>query len=170
MEQSILVAKNPFVAAQFFNIYLKAFLKIIIDYNVSNSSHLPGVLGPVSTYYGCVEAQGHGTLHCHMMVWLQDALNCDQIRDRVLSGDTDFQTHMINFIDDCISNGIPVLPTEPVTVPSDDLHPCPIRGITDLNAKSACSKDVHNIIKNCQSYKHSATCFKYCKQGQPREC
>jgi len=128
------------------------------------------MLGAVSAYYRCVEAQRRGTLHCHMMVWLQDALNCDQIRDRVLSGDTDFQTCMIKFIDDCISNEIPVLPTEPVTVPSDNLHPCSIRGITDLSAKLARSKDVHNVIKTCQSHKHSATCYKYCKQGQPREC
>jgi len=137
MEQSIFVAKNPFIAAQFFNIYLKAFLKIIIGYDESDSSHLPGMLGAVSAYYGCVEAQGCGTLHCHMMVWLQNVLNCDQIQDRVLSGDTDFQTCMITFIDDCISNEIQVLTTEPVTVLSDDLHSCSIRGITDLSAKLA---------------------------------
>lgn len=83
MEQSILVAKNPFLAARLFNIYLKAFLKIILGYDPSNSTENIGMLGPVSAYYGCVEAQGRGTLHCHMMVWLKGALNCDQIRDRV---------------------------------------------------------------------------------------
>jgi hypothetical protein len=36
MEQSILVAKNPFLAAQFFNIYLKAFLKIVLGYDPSD--------------------------------------------------------------------------------------------------------------------------------------
>jgi len=44
LKQSILVAKNPFVAARFFNIYLKAFLKIIIGYDSSHSLHLPALL------------------------------------------------------------------------------------------------------------------------------
>jgi len=80
MEQSILVAKNPFIAAQFFNIYMKAFIKTVLGYDISNLPSSTGVLGPVSAYYGCVEAQGRGTLHCHMLVWLKDTLNCDQIR------------------------------------------------------------------------------------------
>ena len=170
MEQSILVAKNPFVAARFFNIYLKAFLKTVLGCNLPHATDICGMLGPVSAYYGCVEAQGRGTLHCHMMVWLKGALNCDQIRERVLSGDTQFQARMINFIDDCISNEIPHIPPEPIVVPSDNVHPCSVRGITDLKASIARSKDLHNVIKSCQSHKHSATCYKYWKQGQPREC
>ena len=139
-------------------------------YDASNTEDLPGVLGPVSGYYGCVEAQGRGTLHCHMMVWLKNAQNCDQIRQRVLSGDHEFQSRMINFIDDCISNEIPPIPIEEVTVLSDSIHPCSVRRIPDLTANIARSKDVHNVIKSCQSHKHSATCYKYWKQGQPREC
>jgi len=74
MEQSILVAKNPFIAAQFFNIYLKAFLKMVLGYNPSETTNLSSVLGPVSAHYGCVEAQGRGTLHCHMMIWLKGSV------------------------------------------------------------------------------------------------
>ena len=33
-----------------------------------------GILGLVKAYYGCVEAQGRGTLHCHMMIWLEGGL------------------------------------------------------------------------------------------------
>jgi hypothetical protein len=36
MEQSILIAKNPFIAARFFNIFLKAFLKEVLGYDISN--------------------------------------------------------------------------------------------------------------------------------------
>ena len=170
MEQSILIAKNPFVAARFFNIYMKAFLKIILGFNPSSDACLEGVLGPISAYYGCVEAQGRGTLHCHMLVWLKDALNCDQIRSRVLAGDSDFQTRMIDFINDCISNEIPPLPPDPITVPSDTTHPCSVRGTKDLHANLAHRKDVHNIVNSCQCHKHSATCYKYWKEGQAREC
>jgi hypothetical protein len=67
-EQSILVAKNPFVAAKFFNIYMKAFISAVLGYDPNENTTEGGVLGLVKAYYGCVEAQGWGTLHCHMMV------------------------------------------------------------------------------------------------------
>uniref|UniRef100_A0A0G4HSQ6 Helitron helicase-like domain-containing protein n=1 Tax=Chromera velia CCMP2878 TaxID=1169474 RepID=A0A0G4HSQ6_9ALVE len=28
-----------------------------------------GLFGPVAEYYGTVEAQARGTLHCHMLIW-----------------------------------------------------------------------------------------------------
>jgi len=58
MEQSTLIAKNPFLAARFFNIYLKASLKEVLGYDISNSKKEHGLLGPIMAYYGCVEAQG----------------------------------------------------------------------------------------------------------------
>jgi DNA replication protein DnaC len=107
-----------------------------------------------------------------MIIWLKDALNCDQIRQRVLEGDQSFQTKMINYIDDCISNSIPTLSqsSELESVPSDNVHPCAVRGITDLQSRRAREKDVRNLIRSCQTHKHSATCYKYWKRGQPREC
>ena len=104
------------------------------------------------------------------MVWLKGTLNCDEIRNRVLAGDNQFQTQIIDFIDDCISNEISQPPSEPVAVPSDTKHPCSVRGITNLNAKATHKKDLHNVIQSCQCHKHSATCYKYCKQGKLREC
>ncbi len=67
-EQSILVAKNPFVAAKFFNIYMKAFVSSLLAYDSKQHNLEGGILGVVNGYYGCVEAQGRGTLHCHMMI------------------------------------------------------------------------------------------------------
>lgn len=32
-----------------------------------------GVLGRVKAYYGVVEAQGRGSLHVHMLLWLENA-------------------------------------------------------------------------------------------------
>lgn len=31
---------------------------------------VPGVLGPVRCYFGSVESQGRGNLHCHLLLWL----------------------------------------------------------------------------------------------------
>ena len=35
--------------------------------------HKEGILGMVQSYIGTVEAQGRGSLHLHMLVWLKDA-------------------------------------------------------------------------------------------------
>ena len=37
------------------------------------------ILGRVSAYFGTVKSQGRGTLHQHLIVWLKDALNSDQM-------------------------------------------------------------------------------------------
>ena len=172
MQQSILVAKNPFIAARFFNIYLKAFFKCILGYDETSLETNEGLLGTVSAYYGCVEAQGRGSLHCHMIVWLKGALNCDEIRDRVLAGDLKFQEQMITYLDDCISNEIPFSGSEDITVQSDNSHPCSIRGVYNLTDTAARQKDLSNVVKRCQSHQHSATCYKYWKgpSEQPKEC
>lgn len=75
-EQSLLVANNPFVAAKFFNVYMKAFIKSLLGYDESLEG---GVSGLVKGYYGCVEMQGRGTLHCHMLVWVEGGLDPNQI-------------------------------------------------------------------------------------------
>ena len=36
-------------------------------------------MGRVSAYFGMVESQGRGTLHLHLIVWLKDAPNSDQM-------------------------------------------------------------------------------------------
>ena len=127
-----------------------------------------GVLGHINAYYGCVEAQGRGTLHCHLIIWLSGALNCDQIRNRVLFGDQEFQRQLINFIDNCITNEIPSKPSDNIKVPSDDIHPCSVRPVKNYNNDIARKKDLHNLVKACQIHKHSATCFKYWKGPPPR--
>lgn len=33
----------------------------------------PGAFGTISAYISTVEAQGRGTLHLHMLIWLKDA-------------------------------------------------------------------------------------------------
>lgn len=58
LEQSIPIPKNPCLASRFFNIYMKAFLKIVLGFDPFQSENSGGMLGHVAVYYGCVEAQG----------------------------------------------------------------------------------------------------------------
>jgi hypothetical protein len=181
-EQSVLIAKNPAVAAKFFDTYMKAFISTILAYDPMHQNLEGGILGVVKAYYGCVEAQGRGTLHCHMLIWVEGGLNPNEIKQRVLGTDEDAQTfsrRLLAFLDDTISNSIPPDPDPYLHVPSSEHHPCSVRGLNiddiqkmDIQTlKTARNKDVHNVVKQCQSHSHSATCYKYWKgPPDPKEC
>ncbi len=167
-DQSVLVAKNPVVAATFFNAYMKAFIRTILGYDPKQENLDGSVLGLVNAYYGCVEAQGRGTLHCHMMVWVDGSLNPDQIKQRIMQdNDVEFRDRLLMFLDDAISNCIPPGGNEDiVSVPSDASHACAVHGIQngipEHLIQQARDQDFRNLVKDCQIHSHSNTCFKYC--------
>ena len=175
-EQSILIAKNPVLAAEFFDIYLKAFISTVLGYDAKRRDLTGGVLGLVKAHYGCIEAQGRGTLHCHMLIWLEGALNPNEIRDRVAKdGNTEWGRKLIRFLDDTILNVIPDDPDPELEIPSSVHHPSTVRGVNlnepdvDLRLKSRL-KDVHLLAKESQIHSHTKTCYKYHKGGKTAEC
>ncbi|KIK33914.1 hypothetical protein CY34DRAFT_98827 [Suillus luteus UH-Slu-Lm8-n1] len=177
-KQSLLVARNPVVAAKFFDLYIKVFLTAILGYDKSRCTVSEGILGHVKAYYGCVESQGRGTLHCHMMVWLEGGLDPNEIKHRIVeANDIDFRDRLLVFLDDTISTSIPPEPDSQISVPSTTHHPCSVRGVVPNvcedgeQAKMAHQKDLHQLVKACQVHKHNLTCFKYWKgPPHPREC
>jgi len=175
-EQSILVARNPAIAAKFFHLYMQAFIKAILGYDPDQINLEGGILGVVKAYYGCVEAQGRGTLHCHMLVWLEGGLNPNEIKERIIGdNDAEFCTRLLSFLDDTISNAIPPDPDPNLRVPSSSHHPCSVRGVQNtLTGQDLCDaqqKDLHNLVKQCQLHTHSKTCYKYWKgPPDPKEC
>lgn len=156
------MAKNPFIAAKFFNIIMDNFFKIILGQLPGGDKSNGGILGHCKGYYGCVEAQGRGTLHCHIVVWLEGALNPQEIKDRVLAdGDTTFLDRLLNYLDDTIHTHVPDVPSDPdISVASDKAHPASVR--TDLNNNpTEREKDRRNLVSKCQKHFHTGTCFKY---------
>jgi len=175
-EQSVLIAKNPVVAARFFDTYLQAFISTLLGYDPTQKDLTGGVLGLVKAHYGCVEAQGRGTLHCHMLVWLDGALNPNEIRDRVMkNGDREWGQQLIRYLDDTITNVIPSDPDPELSVPSSIYHPCSVRGVDldepnpALRLKSRL-KDLHNVAKECQVHSHTKTCYKHNKGNESLHC
>jgi hypothetical protein len=65
--QRQLVADHPASATRFFNIMMRKFLDILLCNNLPGKSGI-GIFGKCTAYYGMVEAQGKGTLHCHMLI------------------------------------------------------------------------------------------------------
>ncbi|KAH7906702.1 hypothetical protein BJ138DRAFT_1137882 [Hygrophoropsis aurantiaca] len=157
---------------------MKAFISALLGYDPKGEDCEGGILGVVKAHYGCVEAQGRGSLHCHMLVWLEGGLDPNELKRRIVDeGDSVFRDRLLAFLDDSISNAIPTDPGEDVTVMSSEHHPCSVRGetigkhSTEGDFRRARQKDLHHLVKNCQSHRHTATCYKYWRgPPDPREC
>jgi len=67
------VAHNPFAATQFFYFIINVVLNTLFAIKATpDRVHSDmGLLGKVSAYFGIVKAQGQGSLHVHMLLWLQ---------------------------------------------------------------------------------------------------
>ncbi|KAF9031626.1 hypothetical protein BJ165DRAFT_1308189, partial [Panaeolus papilionaceus] len=165
---------------------IKAFISCLLAYDPNHKNLTGGILGVTKGYYGCVEAQGRGTLHCHTMVWLEGALNPNEIKHKVVNdADSDFRNRLIAFLDDSISNS---LPPESMNLPAHEsvpestllnFHPCATQG-PPVHAESESypytpdsyiQQDLHNLVKTCQVHRHTKTCYKYWKgPPSPKEC
>ncbi|KZO89459.1 hypothetical protein CALVIDRAFT_455709, partial [Calocera viscosa TUFC12733] len=155
---------------------MQSFLDTVLRYDPKGENLEGGLLGLTKGYFGCVEAQGRGTLHCHMVVWVHGGLNPTQIKERILQdGDLALRDRLIHVLDDTISNFVPPDPGEDVRTEAAMYHPCSVRGPC-LNRASGDGlqrereKDLHLLVKACQRHVHTDTCWKYCRDGQPKEC
>ena len=185
-DQTLLVAKNPVVAAKFFNLYIKAFIKSILGYDPESESVKPGVLGVVKAHYGCVEAQGRGTLHCHMLVWIEGSLDPNKLKERLLREPGGaFEKRLVAYLQDAIQTSIPVFDEEDRPDCDENegreqadllehFHPCLTRGPvrqaheSELSYQQRCAKDLSSLAEACQRHSHRATCYKNWK-GPPAE-
>ena len=95
--QSMLVMRDPYATAKFFNLYMQAFIRALLGYDPKHQCHEGGTLGKVKAYYSCVEAQGRGMLHCHMLIWVKGGLSPDEIKKCVLQNDEEFKQHLVAY-------------------------------------------------------------------------
>ncbi|CAF5191788.1 unnamed protein product, partial [Rotaria sp. Silwood1] len=42
-----------------------------------------GVLGPVKAYFGTVESQGRGSLHLHLLIWLDHDMKPADMKEKI---------------------------------------------------------------------------------------
>ncbi|THU84820.1 hypothetical protein K435DRAFT_686836, partial [Dendrothele bispora CBS 962.96] len=175
--QSKLLSGNPFIGSEFFDLYIRTFIRTLLAYDPDTPEREPGILGPVSAYYGCVEAQGRGSLHCHMLIWLEGSLNPNEIRDRIAGGqDIEFTNRLIRYLDDTIATHIPSSADNDGS-DSRKVHPCHLRPIVRLPGEDDSSynrrllADLSQLAFKTQLHIHSHTCYKYWKGGtSPKTC
>jgi len=140
-DQSLLVAKNPVVVAKIFNLYITAFIKSILGYDPDCKTIKSGVLGVVKAHYGCVEAQGRGSLHCHMLVWIEGSLDPNKLKENLTKEPGGaFEKRLAAYLQHAIQTStIPVFDEDIPPAPDEDevglqvdplaqFHPCLTRG------------------------------------------
>ncbi|KAJ7174726.1 hypothetical protein C8R46DRAFT_816152, partial [Mycena filopes] len=155
---------------------IKAFIAAL-GYDPKQMDTDGGILGVVNAYYGCVEAQGRGTLHCHMLIWVEGRLNPTEIKARAMKdgGDIGFQHRLMTFLEDTISNSVPPEAEPGLEFPLSRYHPCATRGpppsTAPADVKKAQENDLHRLSHLCQFHVHTGTCYKYWKgPGYAKEC
>ena len=94
-ERYRLIANNPVAGARFFHFICKMFIKHVLGVD---SDH-DGVFGPTNAYYGTVEQQGRLTLHLHLLLWIKGAFSPQEIRDKIMDPNSDFQYKIVEYLE-----------------------------------------------------------------------
>src|SRR5882762_6611769 len=90
-----LIVKNPVAGARFFHVMVQMFIKHVLGVD---SDH-PGLYGNTSAYYGTVEQQGRLTLHLHLLLWIAGCLTPQEVRDKIMDVNSDFQKKMVEYLE-----------------------------------------------------------------------
>ncbi|KAB5588370.1 ATP-dependent DNA helicase pif1 [Ceratobasidium theobromae] len=86
-ERALTVAEDPFAATQFFFFLANTILETLFGFKTKARavSNTMGTLGIGHAYFGAVEAQGLGSLHLHLIMWLQNSPNAEEITFKLKS-------------------------------------------------------------------------------------
>ena len=61
-------AQNPVGLSMFFHVLITAIMRQLLGWNKDDKR---GIFGNLNGYYGMVESQNRGTLHIHLLIWLE---------------------------------------------------------------------------------------------------
>ncbi|KDQ51995.1 hypothetical protein JAAARDRAFT_139358 [Jaapia argillacea MUCL 33604] len=167
------IAKNPAVAARFFDTVMESFIQVIIRYGRG-----VGLLGRCDTYYGMVEALGRGTLHCHMLIWLKGNPSPDMLWEQ-MHEDNEYKVNILKWIESIIRCELPdmtvplssqecVMLSKPRVREKEDPR-LQLGLMIDHSMPETFAKDFRLFMTElaiyCNWHTHSNTCWKHLKQG-----
>lgn len=67
-DRAKILVDNPAAGAEFFNLMVHQFTNVFLG---ADRPGMRGVFGRLKFYYGVIEAQNRGSLHLHVLVWLE---------------------------------------------------------------------------------------------------
>lgn len=177
-ERKLLVARNPGACAKFFDIIITHFINVVLRYGKRDN----GLFGKCIAYYGTVEAQARGTLHCHFLIWIEGHPSPQQMRDMMIESE-DYKNHLFKWLESLIKSellGTTAVvvepPGEPLRRPRfresvGSVHPGvqPAPRIADLlpsEFQAQYNTFVNELVRNYNWHEHTHTCWKYLRRNQ----
>ena len=96
----VAITSDPYASASFFHFMINAILRELLGITGYKRGQPiqreKGILGTIEAYTGTVEAQGRGTLHLHMVLWLRGSMPSDKMKELLLT--EEFRTKVKSFI------------------------------------------------------------------------
>ncbi|KAI0698725.1 hypothetical protein C8Q76DRAFT_633856, partial [Earliella scabrosa] len=159
---------------------ISSFIDIILRYGRSGR----GLLGKCSAYYGTVEAQGRGTLHCHLLIWIEGHPSPQKMRDMMIDNEQ-YQQDVFRWLESLVK--CELLGTEEVVNEQDGeplrrprysendgyIHPGmrPSPSIADIPAtvfQAHYTSFVNELVEQYNWHEHTETCWKYLRRDEAR--
>jgi hypothetical protein len=90
-----IIASHPVATAKFFHTLISSILDTMI---------VGGVLGPVKAYFGTVESQGRGSLHLHLLIWLDHDMKPNDMKEKIQN--VEFREKLKAYLEDIIKEDL----------------------------------------------------------------
>ncbi|CAF4200105.1 unnamed protein product [Rotaria sp. Silwood2] len=90
-----IIASHPVATAKFFHLLITNILDTMI---------VGGVLGPIKAYFGTVENQGRGSLHLHLLIWLDHEFKPSDLKEKIQNAD--FREKLKAYLEDIIKEDL----------------------------------------------------------------
>lgn len=173
-------AKNPAACALFFDLMMRNFIQIVLRYGRSER----GVFGRCKAYFGTVEAQGKGTLHCHMLIWLEGHVSPLTLQNRMLESE-EYKNRVFKWLESLIKCEFPgdISVSQSSTAHPSRLkhreqgnpHPgtirAPLIALYEGNMENYWKEYdlfLEQLVYQYYWHEHQATCWKHLKRGQEK--
>lgn len=98
-ERASNVANDPYAAAKFFHFIIECVTEILLGVKRKANGKIEreeGIFGWVQCYIATVEAQGRGTLHLHMLIWLKGTPTPEMIKAALMT--EEFRVRLTEYI------------------------------------------------------------------------
>jgi Helitron helicase-like domain at N-terminus/PIF1-like helicase len=96
-QRTRLVCQNPVAGARFFHFMVETFISDVLGVDAKYC----GLYGDTNGYYGTVEQQGRLTLHLHMLIWILGSLNPQEMREKIMSSNSEWKKKLISWLENC---------------------------------------------------------------------
>ncbi len=179
-QRAAAIAEDPYAAAKFFHFMVGTILETLFQVRTTTFAVKGGmgVLGRASAYVGTVESQGRGSLHLHMLLWLQDTPRSEQLHE-LLQTDA-FRDRVRAYIHANIRAYLPGLETAQsvrsipkdkeiaYSRPPDPSSPTFAADVADFELRLARAQQVHSCkVKRCLRFDKKGSLK--CKRRAPFE-